>query len=468
MNSNLAQKKLQIEKQKSLLLDSSTPISVSNILASTDFQDVIHHCRDFRDRIFNPLVTLFIFIKQVLSPDKSCKKALADFIAEQAHHGHDDLVSSNTGPYCKARQRLPQETVRELVQKTGQSTAKKASAGWKVYGREVKALDGTTVKMADSKANQTAFPQESNQKEGLGFPIARLLVVVSLTVGTVIDYAVGAYKGKGSGEASLLRRVLNNSIQKDDIVLGDRYFPSFFLMADLQTTGADGVFRGHRHRRYDFRKGKSSGKKDHIVDWKKPCKPEWMEQERYDTYSDTIEIREFKVAGHVYVTTFLNEKKYNKRELAKIYKLRWYIEINLNSIKTIMKMDMLSCKTPDMILKEIGIHLLAYNFIRIIMAEACQQYDAVPREVSFKGALQLLNSFMPHFIHSNQKDNQKMFLRMLSLIVKNKIGTRPGRVEPRAIKQRKKAFNLLVNPRNIEQIRIKKQIEKRALRYAEA
>lgn len=286
-----------------------------------------------------------------MNPDKSCKKAIADFIAEQLIQGIETIPSSNTGPYTKARQRLPEETVQELVKVTGPSAGEKAESGWKVYGREVKAFDGTTVKMPDTPANQERFPQHGNQKAGAGFPIARLLIIVSLTVGTILDYAVGAYRGKGTGEQSLLREV-KDSIKKDDIILGDRYFPSFIVIADLYAIGADGIFKGQSQRKYDFRKGQHLGKNDHIVQWKKPQRPEWMSQGKYDSYPSEIAVREFKVKGEVYVTTFLNSKKYSKKELAKIYQLRWHIELNLNSIKTTMNMDMLSCKTPEMIKKK--------------------------------------------------------------------------------------------------------------------
>ena len=449
------------------MVDDRGPISITKILESEQFQDAINNCREFRDRIYTPLATLIIFIKQVLNPDKSCKKAVADFIATLLIQGSVIAPSSNTGPYTKARQRLPEGTVKELVKLTGSSVSNNSSNEWKVYGREVKAFDGSTVKMADTKANQERFPQHSNQSIGAGFPIARLLVIISLTVGSVIDYAVDAYKGKGTGEQSLLRRVLE-SINENDIVLGDRYFPSFFVLADLQNIGADGIFRGQSQRHYDFRKGDSLGKKDHIVDWPKPAKPNWMDQESYDLYPESIRVREFKVDGNVYVTTFIDAKKYHKRELANIYKLRWHIEISLDSIKTIMGMDMLSCKSPDMVLKEIGVHFLAYNIIRTIIAEACQRHSLSPRSVSFKGTIQLLNSFLPHLISQSCEENERSYAKMLSLIVKNKIGNRPGRVEPRMVKQRGKPFKPLNNPRHVEIDRLKNKIEKRAAKYAVA
>jgi hypothetical protein len=266
-------------------------------------------------------------------------------------------------------------------------------------------------------------------------------------------------KAKGTGEHSLLRSLFD-CIEKGDIALGDRYFPSFFVIAEFQKVGADGIFHAQSQRNYDFRKGERLGKKEHIVKWKKPQKPEWMDNESYKSYPAEIRVREFKVAGKVYVTTFLDDKKYPKKELAKIYKMRWGVEINLRSIKSIMNMDMLSCKTPEMVRKEIGIHLLAYNFIRIIMAEACVKYGTVPWQVSFKGTVQLLNEFMPHFVNSSVNKNKILYEKLLALIVKNKVGNRPGRIEPRVIKQRQKPFPKLNKPRNIEKLRLIRKMEK--------
>jgi len=165
---------------------------------------------------------------------------------------------------------------------------------------------------------------------------------------------------------------------------------------------------------------------------------------------------------------FLDSNKYNKKELAEIYKLRWHIEINIDSIKTVMNMDMLSCKTPEMVMKEIGVHFLAYNIIRILMAEACQKHSVNPRNISFKGTVQTLNSFIPFFIDSNKTRNTKLYNKMQSLIARNKIGNRPGRVEPRKIKQRRKPFKTLNGPRKLEKEKIAKKIERRKSKYAMA
>ena len=459
MDSKHKQKLYQIKKHKEKLLKAEAEISLTAILNSEKFQEIISGCREFRERLYTPLKTLFIFIKQVLSSDKSCRHAVAGVIAEQISQGVEIPASNNTGPYCKARQRLPEPIIKELAKEVSDATTKAADPGWRIYGREAKVVDGTTVLMPDTAENQKMYPQHGNQKEGSGFPLARIVAVMSLTVGTIIDYAVGAYKGKGTGEQTLLRSIWS-CIKPQDILLGDRYYPSFFLMADLLAVGADGLFGGQAQRHYDFRKGQQIGKKDHIVDWKRPVKPEWMDDATYSAHPEKIRIREFKVGGAVYVTTFINEEKYPRKELAKFYEIRWQVELNLRSLKSVMNMDMLSCKTPEMVMKEIGVHFLAYNFIRTLMAQACSQHDSNPKQVSFKGTVQLLNQFMPYFINSSEDGNEFMFAELLKLIVKNKIGHRPGRVEPRVVKRRRKPFPLLKGKRIVAKLKLENKRKK--------
>lgn len=216
----------QIKKHKLELLGDKKDISLNEILNSQACQCILSNCREFRDRLYTPIRTIFIFLKQVLNPDKSCKKAVAGVVAEQTN-ALKQKVSGNTGPYCKARKRIPEQTVKDLVKETGATSSKQSLPQWKPFGRELKVFDGSTAKMQDTRANQAVYPQVKNQKKGLGFPITRFVVVMSLTIGTVLDYAIGAYSGKGSGESSLLRSIFD-CIKKDDIALGDRYFPNFF------------------------------------------------------------------------------------------------------------------------------------------------------------------------------------------------------------------------------------------------
>lgn len=216
----------QIKKYKQTLINDDKEISLVEILSSDACQQVLSGCREFRDQIYTPIKTIFTFIKQVLNPDKSCKKAVGDTRVEMLVTKKKN-ISTNTGPYCKARKRIPENAVSELVKATGQMASEKSLLRWKPYGRELKVFDGSTAKMADTRENQSEYPQVKNQKKGIGFPIVRFVVVMSLTVGTILNYAVGTYSGKGTGESSLLRSIFE-CIKKDDIVLGDRYFPNFF------------------------------------------------------------------------------------------------------------------------------------------------------------------------------------------------------------------------------------------------
>lgn len=216
----------QIKKHKQTLTNGDKQISLTDILNAEPCQMVLSECREFRDRIYTPVKTIFTFIKQVLNPDKFCKKAVAD-VAAQRLVLNESKISANTSPYCKARTHLPEETIQDLVKTTGQMASEKSLMQWRPYGRELKVFDGLTAKMQDTNANQVEYSQVKNQKKGLGFPIVRFVVVMSLTIGTVLNYAIGAYSGKGTGESSLLRSIFD-CIIKDDIVPGDRYFPNFF------------------------------------------------------------------------------------------------------------------------------------------------------------------------------------------------------------------------------------------------
>lgn len=454
----------QINLYKQEILDNKKDISLTKIMNSKKCQSIMMDCREYRDRIYTPFKTLIIFIKQVLHSDKSCKNALGCAIAECLSIGRS-CMSSNTGPYCKARSRLPEESIKLLVKETGGSAVEKTPEPWKWHGRDVKIVDGTTVIMADTKENQIAYPQHSEQGKGLGFPIARLVVLMSLSMGVVLDYDLDAYKGKGTGEHALFRSIFD-SVHCGDILLGDSYYPSFFLMCDLVQKNCDGVFEAHGGRNIDFRKGESLGKKEHIVEWEKPKKPEWMNQEAYETYPGKLAVREFKVNGKVYVTTIMNHKKHNKWELSALYQLRWQVEINLKSIKTTMNMHMLSCKSPAMVRKEIGVHFIGYNVIRIMIAEACGRYgvNINPNQISFKATVQLLNHFMSIFLGSNNFVYQDFLMQ----IICNKIGNRPGRVEPRAVKKRPKSFPRLQIARDVAKKRLLCKLEKRILRNAAA
>jgi IS4 transposase len=385
-------------------------------------------------------------LSQALSSDHSCQNAVAKVIAERVAQG-EPPCSSNTKSYCKARLRLPESLIRRLVRETGKLLHLKSEEDWKWKGRSVKLVDGTTVSMPDTPENQKTYPQPEGQKPGVGFPIARLVAIISLSCGAVLDVAIGPYKGKETGEHALLRQILG-SISAGDIMLGDRYYCSYFLIVILQRLGADAVFQIHGSRKSDFRRGKHLGKKDHIVIWEKPKQlPNWMNESMYCQMPDTLTIREIKINGKVITTTFLNPKEVTRNEIGELYTKRWLIEVDFRFIKTVLQMDILRCKTPDMVRKEIWVHLLAYNLIRTIMAQAAHRYNLPPRTLSFKGTLQQLNAFKETFLRTTEKRLSIVCGHLLKAIVSHRVGNRPGRSEPRAVKRRRKPYPLLTKPR---------------------
>jgi Transposase DDE domain len=411
---------------------------------------------DFHDRIYTPLVTLAMFLSQCQDADPSQRQAVNRLIAQRVAHKRS-ACSSNTGAYSKARQRLPEKLLAELTRHTGKQLMTEAPAGWRWKGRHVKIVDGSTASMPDTPANQEEYPQMSCQKPGIGFPILRLLVIFSLAVGTVLDAAFCPYKGKETSELALLRR-LHESIDEGDVVLGDRHFCSFFEIAELQRRGADVVLRQHQCRITDFRRGVQLGGYDHLVVWQKPARPDWMDEETYRQYPEELVMREVRV--HIkgkgrkvrtrtitIATTLCDHETYRKADLAKLYRRRWQAELNLRSLKTVLQMDVLRCKTPEMVRKEIWAHLLAYNLVRNVMAQAAEEFMVTPWTISFKATLQTLRAFALPLLTCARTKLPEVIEEMLLAIVRHSVGNRPDRVEPRALKRRPKPYDLLTKPR---------------------
>jgi Transposase DDE domain len=409
----------------------------------------------FRIRIYTPIVTLWTFLTQVLDQDHSCRQTVSRLIAFLVSQGQP-AVSPDTGNYCKARKRLPLSFIVRLVRKTGEILRGKALPTWLWKGREVFIVDGSTASMPDTAANQRAFPQPRSQKRGLGFPIARFLAIICLATGAVLDVAIGPYKGKRTGETSLLRSLLGR-LKKGAILLGDRYFASYFGIAALLHHGVDGVFRMHQRRKIDFRRGRCLGIEDHVVRWQKPKRPQWMDEATYEQIPDEMWVRElrfrvqqpgYRVHEIVLVTTLLDSIEYTKEELADLFLKRWNIELDMRSIKIVMQMDVLRCKSPDMVEKEIWVHLLAYNIIRAFMATAAMKNGAKPRELSFKGTMQAIAAFRDSMRTADPERRAELEEAMFVVIGYDRVGDRPGRVEPRCKKRRPKPYRMLTIPRS--------------------
>lgn len=407
-----------------------------------------HHL--WRERVYFPWVTLSLFLSQVLSGDHSCDEAIDRFQKFRYDQGLPP-VSPETTSYCEARARLPEGVFWELVRRTGHAIHEKAEVSWLFHGRSVKIIDGSTVVMPDTPRNQDAYPQPSMQQPGLGFPIARILVVFSLAVGTVLEAAIGRYQGKQTSELALLRMVIDH-FQPGDIVLADRFFCSYWLIAALLALGVDVVVRLHQCRTADFRRGRRLSRDDHIVIWAKPQQiPDWMSRAEYEAMPEQLTIRETRVDVKdktkrmrrlVIVTTLLEPRTFPAKELGGLFRQRWHAELDLRSLKTDMHMEMLRTRSPEMVRKEVATYLLAYNLIRGIMAEAARSEGIKPRRVSFKGSLHTVREFEAVHLYDPARIERDL-PRLVMLISQKRVGHRPDRYEPRAVKRRPKPHPLL-------------------------
>jgi hypothetical protein len=307
--------------------------------------------------------------------------------------------------------------------------------------------------MPDTPKNQAVYPQQKTQKPGCGFPIARILVVFSLSVGTVLEATIGKYEGKLTGENSLFRS-LHDTLSEGDVVVADRYFGGWSDIALPLGRGIDIVVRKHQSRHTDFRTGRRLGKDDHLISWTRPARPQWMSAEQYATLPKELTLREvrihvaqkgFRTRSLVVVTTLLDPDEYPPEEIALLYRRRWQAELHLRSLKIVLQMDHLRCKTPERVRNEFWTHLLGYNLIRGVMATAAFQSGRSPWEISFKGTLQTLDQFLPILLSS--VSNAGWCEALLTAVATHLVGHRPDRFEPRLRKRRPKPYKHLREPR---------------------
>jgi len=402
--------------------------------------------------IYSPAVTIWVFLAQCLSPDHSCREAVAQLIAWRLARGLEPC-SAETGAYCTARERIPEEACQQLMRETGRMVEEQAPRDWRWQGRRVLDVDGSTITMPDTPENQAEYPQMSGQLPGCGFPIARIVVVFSLAVGAVLDAAIGKYKGKLTGENSLFR-TLHGLLEPRDVVLADRYFSGWFDLALLLERGVDSVVHKHQLRATDFRTGQRLGPHDHLVRWTKPPRPDWMTPEQYDALPGELTLREvlvnvrqkgFRTKELVIVTTLLDAEAYPADEIAILYRRRWQAELNLRSLKVVLQMDHLRCKTPHRVRNEFYMHLVAYNLIRQLLAAAACRAGREPWTISFKGALQTITNLLP--LLTTSVSTAGWCEALLDALATHVVGNRPDRFEPRVRKRRQKKYLLMREPR---------------------
>ena len=436
--------------------DSSLPFG--NVLSADRVRDifadseVLFGCGE--NDFWNTGLTLWSFIGQVLQDGKqsSCNAAVTNATRYMLEHGMQP-PGPDSGEYCRARHKLNAEVLRQLVSEIAEKMSLSNPGHWLWQGKNVKLVDGFTFTMPDTPENQEEFPQSNTQEPGVGFPIARGCAVLSLANACIDDVAIGPYAGKETGETALLRKVLD-SFKPGEIMLADRYFCSFFMLAILKSRGIDVCMRLHQLRKVDYSKVKWLGNNDYIDTWHRPQRARWMSQELYDSIPEQMEIRvvTFKATTEKQteplnvVTTLLDPEKYPAKEIGKLYGYRWHVELDIFSIKQSLNLDHLRCKSPDMIRREFWTTLLAYNMVRLVCAQAAFVHDKLPRQMSFTIACNtLLSQWM---LPPKESIRETLGQHNLFQIACNEVGNRPGRIEPRVIKRRPKTYKLMTKPRN--------------------
>jgi hypothetical protein len=414
------------------------------------------HGVTYRDRLFSPVTTIWGFLSQVLSDDHSCRDTVSRIIAHRAAAGLEPC-SPNTASYCNARSRLPTAVLRSLARGTAQQLQAGLPEGWKWNGRYVFIADGSHVSMPDTPQNQARYPQPVVQQDGIGFPLARLAVLLSLASGACHDLAMAPYAGKGTGETTLLRQMYD-SLSPGDVIVADALFDNYFIACELRQRGIELVARVQAER-VGSRTVQSRPDGDIIV-WQRPNKPRGMTGEQYRSYPESLTMRQVSVdargkdnrAEQFKVITTILDASIDGRQIGSLYERRWNGEVDIRSIKSIMKMDILRCKTPEMVEKEIWAHLLAYNLLRTVMAVAASECDVEPRAISFKGAKQTLTAFAPKLEAARPEQRAGLVDAMLQAVAYHRVGNRPGRWEPRARKRRPKPTKRLNQPRRVAKL----------------
>jgi hypothetical protein len=405
-----------------------------------------------RDRVYNVRRTFFGFLYQVLKPDTSCREIVRQV---QALFGLHDAgqVDENTSGYCQARKRLPLDTlcrVRAGVAAAGEKMAEL----W--YGLRPKVIDGTTLSAPDTLPNQRAYPQSRSQKPGCGFPLLRLVGVFSLSTGLLLDYAKG---NKHQHELRLLWKLFEG-FKRGDLAMADRGFCSYVWLALFNLRFVSSLFRLHQRRAADLRQGKRLGKNDRLFTWLKPLqKPRWLPQSWWKKIPAQLTVRviRFKLPSPGYrpesvtlVTTLLDPQLYPAQEIARLYARRWKIELWFRDIKTSMGMEVLRCKRPQMLHKELEMFFIAYNFIRCLMVEAATTNDVELDRISFKGSVDSVRQFSLAIAQARSKKKQnQLLIELLEVIARDQVPDRPDRLEPRAVKRRPKPYQLLNRPRHV-------------------
>ena len=396
--------------------------------------------------VYTTAIMVWSFLSQVLRDGKeaSCQAAVARVVCHCTQAGRD-APTHDTGDYCRAREKLSAAALQQLSGEVAEELEQAADKSWLWKDKHhAKLIDGFTFTMPGTPENQDEFPQQKAQKPGVGLPIARAVVILSLATACVMDLTMGPYKGKETGESALLRAMLR-SLAAGDIAVMDRYYCSFMMIALLLGQGTHTCARKHHLRHSDFRRGRRLGKYDHLIAWTRPQRPAWMDEETYAQIPETLELREIRF--HIVepgrrtqtidiITTLVDADEYSPEDIAELYGFRWNSELDIRSIKSNMNLGHVRCKSPAMVRREVWTTILGYNLIRTTAAGAALLHGKQPRQISFTSTCQyVLASWMQ--LSGGLIESARLadyLLMMLKQIAACEVANRPGRLEPRVLR----------------------------------
>jgi citrate lyase gamma subunit len=436
---------------------------ISSVLSQDHVSDIISHLQiSFRERIFTPFLTLYAFVYQCLEDDSSCRRTVAHLML-MLNRSHKKELSPSTGSYCKARSRLPVKFLLLTAKKIYDLMDKLAKPEWQWKHGVVKIVDGTCISMADTKRNLVKF-QKPNSKNKIhpdaGFPVGRIVAIFNFATGGVIDLAISSYRGKGTGELSLIHQ-LWHCFEKGDTLLGDSLYSAYPLVAVALSKQVHIV----AEIRSSIVKQFSRKITDKVVSIKKGQRSDSLNSEDFDALPREIKVRiiklncapaGFRVKTKWLLTTHLDAKIIPADDIALLYRQRWQAELNFRSIKTVLRLDFINAKTPEMVEKQIWAHMIVYNLIRMRIAEAGVVGDKLPINLSFRAAQQFILELL-----GKDRPGRDDLVLLYRFILANPVGQRPNRFEPRAIKSRKKNFAFLRESRHLAAQRLHKKFKEK-------
>jgi len=406
-----------------------------------------------RDRLYTRWLTLWSMLWQGFNPKASGREVVRQFQALLELHDGPSM-SEEDGAYCRAKARLPVSEFPKALAATAQAADRGAPPLQLLQNRRIKAADGTILTLTDTPKNRAAYPALHSPEPN--FPMLRVVVLFSLLSGAILSLASGNLH---AAELPLFSQLMDQLV-RGDILLADRGFGNFILLALLQKLNRGVDFIGRSVRHVDGRRRlKRLGQQDWLVQWQRSPNPslwlplaQWLalpEQMTVRMVRGSLYCKGFRVRQVTLVTTLLDPQRYPAQEILQAYLRRWRLEMCLDDLKTTLEMEMLRSRSPEMVQREVYAHLIAHNLIRYTMAQAATQQTVPLERISFKGTLDALRQFTHAMSQARTtKKRRQLWTKLLATLAADLVPERPGRREPRAVKRKKNKYPRLDAPRH--------------------